>query len=202
MIREIMEIGLAMMLVLPVSLICAQAGSQAQQSQQISVSELEVIDRLDERIRLDRSVMEFAEEFSLFDDQLYGSLKNKDEQRERIAELNGEINTTSDRLEQAQYTLLNGSESLVGNTPQDLIRSEQEIRDEVDLLESKLSTMMERVNELAVQSLFPGVNVVLEISRWDDPLASGATRDILEVLEKSLESARDRDVSGSGAQDK
>ncbi len=201
MIREIMEIGLAAMLVLPVSLFCAQAGNQAQQSQQISVGELEVIDRLDERIRLDRSVIEFAEEFSLFDDQLYGSLNNKDEQRERIAELNDEINITSDKLEQVQYTLLNGSESLVGNTPQDLIRSEQEIMEEVDLLESKLSSMMERVNELAVQSLFPGVNVVLEISRWDDPLASGATRDILEVLEKSIESVRNRDVSGSGAKD-
>ncbi len=193
MIRGIIELVLAGVLALPICLSGAQAGNHARPSWQVP-------DGLDERIRLGRSVIEFAQEFSLFDDQLYGRLAKNNDQRERIGELNKEIKTTSDRLAQTDYALLNGGVGSAGDSPADLPGADQEIRAEVDQLESRLETMRDQLNGLMVRSLFAGENVVLDLARWDELIAFGATRDILESIEKAQESARttsEADKAGS-----
>ncbi len=200
MIRKLFEIGLVVALATPAGLYCAQVGSGVQQPAQISGQRLEVLGGLDEQIRLDRSVMEFAQEFSMFDDQLYGSLENGDDQRERLEELNEEISSTRDKLAQANYVLLNGWERFDGDCPVDLPCSEQEIRAEMDHLECELAAMKDQVSELSVRSLSPGENVILEISLWDNMMASGATRDILELIDTSINNARNSESSASGVE--
>jgi hypothetical protein len=201
-IRGLIEIGLAVALAMPAGLFCAQADNQAQQSLRIPGQTLEVLGGLDERIRLDRSVMEFSQEFSLFDDQLYGRLDNGDDQRKQIEELHNEIDSANDRLAQANYALISGGDRFDGVCPTDLPCTEQEIRAEVGQLESKLASMKDQMSGLAIRGLLSGQNVVLEISRWDDPMACGATRDILELIDNSIESARSAENSGSGADEK
>jgi hypothetical protein len=197
-IRGLIEIGLALALAMPAGLFCAQDGIQAQQSLRNPGQSLEVLDGLDERIRLDRSVMEFSQEFSMFDDQLYGRLDNGED---RVEELNNEIDSASDRLAQANYVLINGADRNDGNCLADLPCTEKALRAEVDQLEGELESMKEQMSELAVRSLFPGRNVVQEVSLWDDPMASGATRDILELINKVIENARSAVNSESGADD-
>ena len=189
MIRGIIEISLAVALALPLSVCGAKAGTVTAQRQQPVEKTLVMLDGLQERVRLNRAVTEFAEEFSMFDNQLYGHVDKPEDKQEQLSELNAVIREKNGRLQEI-ITLLNNDRDgygFAGSWVENTGDGYREIMQEMSSLTSELASMQGQMNTLLMTNLLPGENLVLEASHWDGLFAGEAIRNILELVDSSLE---------------
>ena len=185
MFKLVIEISLAALLVLPLPTFAAQSGRTG--GGQAAEQRGESLRALAEQVRLGRSVVEFAEEFSLFDSQLYGALPDKSSNRESILQLNEEIRSTNSRLGQALNKMDLVVNGIDGAFSGDREVTEQEVAAEVRQLENELAAMNGRMGELNNQVLLEGESELLDGTLWDELLVAGGTRDLLEMIDESLE---------------
>jgi hypothetical protein len=184
MIKFVIEISLAVLMALPLQAFSAEeavAGSGDREAQSEAG-----LRNLAENIRLGRSVLEFAEEYSMFDTQLYGSLPDKSQNQESIRQLNEDIRSTGSRLGQAMNKmdmLISGDR---GSPGIDFNETEQEVAAEVKKLESELSDMNGRLEELNNQSMLGGDSELLDGSLWDGQMQFANTIELLEWIERTL----------------
>ncbi|MBW7998008.1 MAG: hypothetical protein FVQ81_15865 [Candidatus Glassbacteria bacterium] len=200
MIRRMIETGLAILLALPLHVFGAETARNGQPAGEVEAAgELR---SLAENIRLGRAVREFAEEFALFDTQLYGRLQDNESQQVRMQQLSGEISDANQQIDQAMEQIDHDRIDLIGGGFEGMTPAERAIIEEVKQLESDVAAMEQRMNELHALSPLPATSELLDASRWEDLLYSGSTRDLLELIESTLNVSVEAGQADSAAPDK
>ena len=200
MLRKMFEIFLAVMVALPLNMRAAEA---AEQNPALSVkSTRAALSALAERIRLSRSVMEFAEEYSMFDSQLYGTLPDKTNNRQSILQLNEEIRSTNSKLGQAMYKMDMMTNGVAPGDGWYRDETPEEVAAEVENLESQLASMNDRLGELQNQGVLGGESEIMDGSLWEDFLECGSTMELLDLIDESLSAETGSDVTDGSARDK
>ncbi len=194
MIRGMIEIGLAICLALPWHAFGAETARNEQPAGEVKTAgELR---SLAENIRLGRAVREFAEEFALFDTQLYGRLQDNEGRREQIQELSGEISGANLKIGEVRLQIEDGRGDFNPGDTGGMTPDERAIMEEVKQLESDVAVMEQRMYELYTLSLLPATSELLDASRWENLLYSGSTRDLLGLIEVTLEAVVREEKSG------
>ena len=200
MIKIVLEISLSVLTAFPLHAFAAETG-KADSGRRVAQSEA-TLRALSDNIRLGRSVLEFAEEYSMFDTQLYGSLPDKSRNQESIRQLNKDIRSTNSRLGQAinMMDMLNNGGIRPSIGDDNTYVTEQEVADEVRHLETELSVMNGKLGELNNQNLLGGESELLDGSLWDGQMRFANTRELLELIDRTLAAEDDppeKDGSGS-----
>lgn len=185
MIRGVIEIGLAVLLALPLQAFSQQAdrGSQTVELDKLRTE----LRTLADNIRLGRAVQEFSEEFSLFDSRLYGRVIDNQDRQERMEQLSVDINTNNQLIEQARSQLDNRGD-FVGSEIDEMTQAERDVlAAEMQQLESDVAVMENQIHTLQMMSLMPANSELLDASLWEVFPGYGSTQDILELIDNRLE---------------
>ena len=184
--RIIIEISLVAVLMLSGNVFSAEAqkAGNAAPGSGDRVRLQAAVERVRARIELGRSLNEFADELSLFDNQLYGRLQNRDSGREQINELKAQIRDTNGLLGQTRNQLDAEDGKFGGaiapDSPNDILL-EQEAR----RLEGELAEMNRQLETLQLTELVSGSNALLDENLWQASL-SGLEEVALEELIETL----------------
>jgi len=191
MYRAIVEISLVAILALGGRALGAQPQKQADAAAaEAGRNRLErVLERVRDRVELGRSLNEFADELSLFDNQLYGRLQNRETGRERMVVLKDQIRDANALLGQTRNRL----ESDVKNLGGPLVPEEKEdplvLQQEVDRLQGELGAMNRELSALQMTGLPAGGNEL--------PIGGLWPGDLTGLDEQALEELVEMMISGS-----